>query len=53
MELHMGLKDQKPEQVEKRKIIRVRPGGKTRPTAESLERLRRTAEEKGWMKKSK
>jgi hypothetical protein len=47
------MQEPKAEQGKKRKIIRVRPGEKTKPTAESLERLRQTAEEKGWMKKSK
>ena len=47
------MQEQKAEQVKKRKVIRVRPGGRTKPTAESLERLRQTAEEKGWMRKSK
>jgi hypothetical protein len=45
----MKEKDPKPE---KRKvIIREQPGRKEKPTVESLERLRQTAEEKGWMKK--
>jgi hypothetical protein len=47
------MQDPKAEQKKKRKVIRVRPGGKIKPTAESLERLRQTAEEKGWMRKSK
>ncbi|MGA2957075.1 MAG: hypothetical protein ABSF48_15295 [Thermodesulfobacteriota bacterium] len=47
------MQDQKAEQEKKRKVIRVRPGEKTKPTVESLERLRQTAEEKGWVKKSK
>ncbi len=47
------MRDRKVEQVKKRKVILVRPGGKTKPTAESLERLRQTAEEKGWTRKSK
>jgi hypothetical protein len=49
----MNPKSQDPEPVKKRKIIRVQPGGKIRPSTESLERLRRAAEEKGWMKKAK
>ncbi len=47
------MQERKAEQAKKRKIILVRPGEKTKPTAESLERLRQMAEEKGWMKKSK
>jgi len=47
--LIMKEKDRKPE---KRKIfVRDQPGGKKKPTVESLELLRQTAEEKGWMKK--
>jgi hypothetical protein len=46
----MKEKDRKPE---KRKIlVRDQPGGKKKPTVESLERLRQKAEEKGWMKKN-
>jgi hypothetical protein len=44
---------QKADQAKKGKVIRVRPGGKIKPTAESLEHLRQTAEEKGWVKKNK
>jgi hypothetical protein len=48
----MTLKREQPAPVKKRKIIRVTPGEKVRPSAESLERLRRTAEEKGWARKN-
>jgi hypothetical protein len=48
----MKPKSQDPEPFKKKKVIRVRPGGKTRPSTDSLERLRLTAEEKGWIKKA-
>jgi hypothetical protein len=45
------MKSQEPK-AEKRKIlIRVKPEERVKPTEEVLNRLRKAAEEKGWMRK--
>ena len=46
-----NMKSQEPK-AEKRKIlIRVKPEERVKPTEEVLNRLRKAAEEKGWMRK--
>jgi hypothetical protein len=47
------MKEKKPNREKRKIIIRDQPGRKEKPTVESFERLRRTAEEKGWTKKNK
>jgi hypothetical protein len=47
------MKEKEPKAERKKIIIRDQSGRKEKPTVESFERLRQTAEEKGWTKKNK
>jgi len=47
------MKEKDPKREKRKIIMRDQPGRKEKPTVESFERLRQTAEEKGWTKKNK